>query len=132
MYCVHARKSASGVPRTHFRACKISKFPGGVPPDSPPTIHFVGPPFLHLPWAPPILSAALCTMHELDGRMCTMSLWCTHSEPKAPSDYSKHAKEHQSTDKGLFTTKITVPWRTPVYWLVVTRLLPIVMLNVAM
>ena len=32
MYCVHARKRASGPPRTHYRACKISKFPGGEPP----------------------------------------------------------------------------------------------------
>ena len=59
MYCVHARKRASGAPRTHFRACKISNFPGGVPPDPPHTIHFVGPHFLYLPWAPPILSAVL-------------------------------------------------------------------------
>ena len=46
MYCVHAQKRASGVPRTHFRACKISIFLGGVPPDPPHTIHFVGPHFL--------------------------------------------------------------------------------------
>ena len=26
----------------------------------------------------------------------------------------RYAKEHQNTDKGHFTTKITVPWRTPV------------------
>ena len=32
MYCVHAQKRASGAPRTHFRAWKISKFPGCMPP----------------------------------------------------------------------------------------------------
>ena len=52
VYCVHARKRASGAPRTHFRACKISKFPGSVPPDHPHTIHFVRPHILYLPWAP--------------------------------------------------------------------------------
>ena len=30
-----------------------------MPPDPPHTIYFVGPHFLYLPWAPPILSAAL-------------------------------------------------------------------------
>ena len=53
MYCVHARKSASGAPKTHFRACKISKFPGGMPPDPPHITHFVGPHFLYLPCPPP-------------------------------------------------------------------------------
>ena len=53
MHCVHARKRASGAPRTHFRACKISKFPGGVLPDPPHTIHYGEPHFLYLPWAPP-------------------------------------------------------------------------------
>ena len=61
MYCVHARNGASEAPRTHFRACKITKLPGGVPPDPPPplpphTINKYGP---HLPRAPTILSAAL-------------------------------------------------------------------------
>ena len=31
MYRVHARKGASGAPRTHLRACKISKFRGACP-----------------------------------------------------------------------------------------------------
>ena len=53
MYYVHARKRASGAPRTHFRECKISKFPGGVPPDPLALSLFRGP------LAPPILSAAL-------------------------------------------------------------------------
>ena len=44
MYCVHAQRRDSGATRTHFRACRISKSPGGVPPDPPHTIHFVGPP----------------------------------------------------------------------------------------
>ena len=59
MYCVHAQKIASEAPRTHFRACKISKFPGSVPPHPPHTIRFVEFQFLYLPWAQPILSAAL-------------------------------------------------------------------------
>ena len=33
MFCVDAQKGTSGAPRTHFRACKISKFYGGAPPD---------------------------------------------------------------------------------------------------
>ena len=56
MYCVHAQKTALGAPKTHFRECK---FPGGMLPISPHTIYIAGPPFLFLPWAPPILSAAL-------------------------------------------------------------------------
>ena len=55
MYCMHARKGASEALRTHFRACKISKFSGRVSPDPP----LLWAPFLYLPWAPPILSAAL-------------------------------------------------------------------------
>ena len=33
MHCIHVRKGTSEAPRTHFRVCKISKFPGGVPQD---------------------------------------------------------------------------------------------------
>ena len=59
MYCVHTRKRASGAPRTHSRACKISKFPGGVPQDPPHTNPFCGAlPFVFA-LGPPILSAAL-------------------------------------------------------------------------
>ena len=36
-----------------------------------------------------------CTMHKPHGRMCVMNSWCTRSELKASSDYSKRAKEHQ-------------------------------------
>ena len=61
MYCVHARKRASGAPRTHFRACKISKCPGGVPPDLLYIHHFVGAPLFGLVLGSPILSAALRT-----------------------------------------------------------------------
>ena len=32
---------------------KSQIFPGGVPPDPPHTVHFIGPHFLYLPWAPP-------------------------------------------------------------------------------
>ena len=51
------KKGASEAPRTHFRACKTSKFSLGVCPQTPSHNH--GPRFLYLPWAPPILSAAL-------------------------------------------------------------------------
>ena len=44
MYCVHARKIASEAPRTHFRACKISKFPGSVSPTPPSHNPFCGVP----------------------------------------------------------------------------------------
>ena len=46
MYCMHARKGASEALRTHFRACKISKFSGRVPPDPPHTIYIMGPLFV--------------------------------------------------------------------------------------
>ena len=35
MDCMHERKGASEAPRTHFRASKISKFPGGMCPRPP-------------------------------------------------------------------------------------------------
>ena len=70
MYCVQARKRASGVPKTHFRAYKIS---WGVPPDPPYTIHFWGAHFLYLPWASPILSMALI---ESDPRWGWLDLAC--------------------------------------------------------
>ena len=35
------------------------------------------------------------TIHKLHGRICIMNSWCTRSELKAPSDYSKRAKDHQ-------------------------------------
>ena len=57
MYCMHAQKRASEAPRTHLRACKISKFPGGVPPDP---LHLSAP-HLYLPRDPTILSVALIT-----------------------------------------------------------------------
>ena len=43
MYCMHAQKGASEAPRTHFKACKTSKFSGGVPPDPPYPIYSMGP-----------------------------------------------------------------------------------------
>ena len=36
MYCMDAQNEGSEASRTHFRACKDSNFPGGVPPDYPP------------------------------------------------------------------------------------------------
>ena len=65
IYCVSSQKKASGAPRTHFRACKISTFSGRIPPDPPRTIHIVGPHFLSLPWARPILLAALTIITRL-------------------------------------------------------------------
>ena len=53
MYCVHAQKRALGTPRTHFRACKISKFRGGMPPDPPHIIHFFWAPLFLFALAPP-------------------------------------------------------------------------------
>ena len=66
-----------------------------------------------------------------------MSLWCTHSELKAPSDYKKYAKEHQKLKKGSSLQKSLCHGectgvKSHTAWLVVTRLLPIVLLNVAM
>ena len=49
MYCVHAQKTALGAPKTHFRECKFL----------PSHNLYCRAPFLFLPWAPPILSAAL-------------------------------------------------------------------------
>ena len=46
MYCMHAQKGASEAPRTRFRACKTSKFSGGVPPDPPCTIYVWAPFFV--------------------------------------------------------------------------------------
>ena len=44
------------------------------PPDPPHTIHFAGPHFLYLPWAPPILSAALrCGMGDV--KACHENTW---------------------------------------------------------
>ena len=65
IYCVNAQKRSSGAPRTHFRACKIATFSGGIPPDPPRTIHIAGPHFLSLPWARPILLAALTIITRL-------------------------------------------------------------------
>ena len=46
-YVLHVRKQkASKAPRTHFRAYKISKFPGGVPPTPPHTILLWAPLFV--------------------------------------------------------------------------------------
>ena len=39
MYCKHARKGASGAFTTHFSACEISKFQGGISPT--PLIRFI-------------------------------------------------------------------------------------------
>ena len=66
MYCDHERKRASGAPRTHFRARKISKFPGD--PWHP----------LHnqygLPWALPIFTAALPVHAAFKMYVCYWSL----------------------------------------------------------
>ena len=52
--------------------------------------------------------------------------WCTHSELKALSDYTKHAKVHQKYYKGPFTENDVLPechgerLCQMLYWLVVT------------
>ena len=57
MYALYAcTKKVPHKPHMHFRACKISKFPGGVFPDPSHTIYIMGPTFC---WAPPILSVAV-------------------------------------------------------------------------
>ena len=56
MYCMHARKRASEAPRTHFRACNISKLPGGVPPDP---LTYV--PHIYICPGPPQSSRQPCT-----------------------------------------------------------------------
>lgn len=38
MYCMHVQKGASEPLRTHFKACEVSRFPGGMPPDPSHTI----------------------------------------------------------------------------------------------
>ena len=54
---MHAQKGISGAPRTHFRACKISKYPGGVPPAPPLTQSILwAPNLMYLPWGPNPLS----------------------------------------------------------------------------
>ena len=53
MYCVQAQKRASGAPRIHFRACKISKFPGGAPPDPPSQNPFCEAPLFVFALGPP-------------------------------------------------------------------------------
>ena len=52
MYCMYVRKGASEAPWTHFRACKIVKFPGGVSPDPPHTIYNMGPTLCICPGPP--------------------------------------------------------------------------------
>ena len=52
MYCMHAQKRASGAPRTHFRAWKISKFPGCMPP-TPLTQSILQAPLFVFALAPP-------------------------------------------------------------------------------
>ena len=50
MYALYAcTKKVPHKPHMHFRACKISKFPGGVFPDPSHTIYIMGPTFC---WAP--------------------------------------------------------------------------------
>ena len=80
MYCVHARKRTSGAPRTHF--CKISKFPGGMPPDTPQSILWCptfcicsGPHILYLPWAPHFVFALGPTFCICSGPHILHLLW---------------------------------------------------------
>ena len=52
MYCVHAQKRASGAPRTHFSACKISTLLEGMPPDPLTQSILWGPTFCNCPGPP--------------------------------------------------------------------------------
>ena len=67
------------------------------------------------------------TMHKLHRLMCTNS-WCTHSELKAPSDYSKRKRAPKVLTKAYFPINNVLPerdgkrWCQLLYWLVVTRL----------
>ena len=63
LYVLYVQKGASEAPRTHSRACKISKFSGDVPPDPPCNLYY-RPHFLYLTWAPPILSRQPCLPPE--------------------------------------------------------------------
>ena len=58
-----------------------------------------------------------CIMHKLHGRMCIMNSWCTRSELKALSYYSKRKRASNVLPKGLFTTKNVLPecWRMLVF-----------------
>ena len=60
----------------------------GVLPDPPHIIHFVGPHFLCLPWAPPILSAALRTGVKLFWYITTPFLYYVVKYSPRPPSYS--------------------------------------------
>ena len=62
MYCMHAQKRASGAPRTHFRAWKISKFPGCMPP-TPLTQSILQAPLFVFALAPPPILSVTTKMH---------------------------------------------------------------------
>ena len=72
MYDMHAHKGASEAPRTHFRACKISKFSGSMPSTPPHTISSMDPTFRIWP-GPTILLATLCIAIEFE-----TSYGCNH------------------------------------------------------
>ena len=65
-----------------------------------------------------------CTMHKLHGRMCIMNSWCTCSEVKAPSDYSKHKRAWKVLTKGSLLNYVLSECEEErwCYWVVVTRL----------
>ena len=118
MYCVHARKRASGAPRTHFRACKNLK---GRAPDPPHTIHFGGPQFLYLPWAPPILSAALVVTSRFHS-ICELSkslITCRASMPHFRS-LASQATSAASTLEGVPRLLVAAPskWVGNMHWIV--------------
>ena len=56
--CMHQKEPQKPSQHTSEHV-KSQNFLGECPQTPPHTIHFVGPHFLYLPWAPPILSVAL-------------------------------------------------------------------------
>ena len=73
---MHAQKGASEAPRTRFRACKTSKFSGGVPPDPPCTIYVWAPLFVFaLGPSHPLGGPANTNTHMLFQKFSTCACW---------------------------------------------------------
>ena len=56
------------------------------------------------------------TMHKLHGRMCIMNSWCTCSELKAPSDYSKHKRAWKVLTKGSLLNYVLSECEEECWW----------------
>ena len=120
--CTHEK--ASGAPRTHFRACKISTFPGGVPPDPPLLTQSIlwDPTFCICPGAshPSILSAAQFSavpftvkmIHLKFGRKHVVCCVMSSSATKMP-----HLSAVPCQDVSSFSTKPCLRPRPAFRWL---------------